>query len=182
MISNMKEYKLFKEKLRKVKIESFEELEAVLKENAEIKERLIKLEGIKTAQLERQKDKYEAQIRKLKNGHEQELMSLKHAINLEKERIQTKTAQEIEKVEHEFRLKGKEFEKEKEAILLKVKQEIEKEKAEFRDENFKALKDDANTAFDRGIQAVSIFLDKIQYKNKQINAPTESVDVEVTEG
>src|SRR3990167_5744722 len=110
MLEWLKDYKVFRDQIRKVKIEDFNELKKLLEE-------VEKLNG---------------QLMSQKTKHENEIMSLNHAISLEKERVKAEKDREIATLRHELTLQQAEFEKQKEAMLLKAQQEIGRDRTEYK--------------------------------------------------
>ena len=147
MLEWLKDYKLFRDQIRKVKIEDFNELKKLL-------EKVEELEG---------------QLISQKTKHENEIMSLNHAITIEKERVGAEKQREIETLKHTLKLKEAEFEKEKEAMLLQAQQTIAKQREEFLEKNFKDLKTGVDDSFNRAMKSLDIFVQRLpSFRAKRI--------------
>ncbi len=187
-----KEVRNLKENLKKYKIESFDELFKMLKENEKLKQRIFALEESRENEIKRIKVDNEIALNKLQSKHEMEMVSLKHTIQMERTRIETETKQKIsemeitfrqkiKEVEHALNLERKEFVKEKETMLLQVKEQIFNERQKFLEANNNDTKNNLKDNWDKIIQGLSLFMEKINFssQHKLISGKDEDININV---
>ncbi|MFH1405843.1 MAG: hypothetical protein ABIG52_01330 [Nanoarchaeota archaeon] len=147
MLHWLSDYKKFRDEIRKVKVEDFNELKKILVNNEQLQTALVTQ----------------------KTQHENEIMSLNHAISLERERVKDEKEREIASLKHTLKLKEVEFEKEKETLLLQAQQTISKQREEFLEKNFKDLKTGVDDSFDRAMRSIDVFAKRLpEFRAKRI--------------